>query len=133
MVGSGRLELIDDPTLRASLVQYYSTPVFANQSAYNAYLATSYYPYIQRLTRVLGIQRIQRAFVNCDAQGGARAACLEAASHGDELQLLRRDPELPSLIWAQIVQRYFAEAGVRAALQDATGLLVQIDRARKRS
>ena len=134
MVGSGRLELIDDPTLRASLVQYYSTPVFADQSAYEAYLATSYYPYIRRLTQVLGLQRMQRTLIGCDdKQGGGQDRCFDAASHGDELQLLRRDPEIPSLIWAQIIQRYLAENGVRAALHDAEGLLSQIDHARTRS
>ena len=54
LVSAGRLGLIEDPDLRTALVRYYASPVVENEQAYQAYLNSSFFPFTQELTRVLG-------------------------------------------------------------------------------
>jgi hypothetical protein len=129
LVGSGRLELIDNPDLRRELVEYYAGPVVTDQSGYDAYLATIFYPFWNRLMLRLGVGRFT-AMTACDVIVGSpeeTTDCYEAASEGDELDLLRGDPELSALVGAQVLQANFALEGIKQARQQVVLLLRYID------
>ena len=101
LVAAGRLALVVNPDLRRDLVEYYAGPVVTDQSGYDAYLNTSFFPLIHRLTLRLGVGRFN-AMGRCDVIVGiqdATADCYEAASQGDELDLLRGDAELSALVY----------------------------------
>ena len=129
LLGSGRISLIPDSDLRRDLVEYYSGPVATDQSGYEAYLATSFFPFNHHLMLRLGVGRYA-AMASCSPVVGMpdRAlTCFEAASQGDELELLRSDEELSALVGAQIFQQFFALDGMRAAHRDALALLQRLD------
>ena len=133
LVSSGRLGLIEDPNLRGALVKYYAASVVENPEAYNAYLNSSYFPFTQELTRVLGpIRFTQMAY--CDSRSGVGAEspqayvdCFEAAADGDELELLRGEPRLITLVSNQLFQRFFALRGVSLASAQSAALLRQLE------
>jgi hypothetical protein len=133
MVSSGRLGLIDDPNLRGSLVQYYASSVVENPEAYQAYLNSSFFPFTQELTRVLGPVRFSQ-MASCDSRSGVGAesleaylGCFETAADGDELQLLRGEPGLVALVANQLFQRFFGLRGVSSASAQASALLRQLE------
>lgn len=135
LVGSGRLGLIEDPDLRRGLVEYYAGPVATDQAAYDAYLNVSFFPFTHHLTMSLGVGRYT-AMATCDVLVGddpRTLACYEAASQGDELELLRGDPELAALVADQVMQQFFALMGVERAQSQVLELLARLDSRRPAS
>ena len=133
MVSSGRLGLIDDPDLRTALVRYYASSVVDNEPAYQAYLTSSFFPFTQELTRVLGPAQFTQVAL-CDFRSGVGAesreayvACFESAVRGDEVERIRAEPRLTSLATNQVFQRFFALRGVSSASEQAAGLLRRLD------
>lgn len=129
LIGSGRLGLIEDPDLRRGLVEYYASSVATDQSAYDAYLHTSFFPFTHHLTVALGPGRYH-AMASCPVLLEADPeveACYEAASMGNELDLLRNDPELGALVVDQIMQHFLALNGVQTAQRQVLALLSQLD------
>jgi hypothetical protein len=124
------LGLLEDPDLRTALVRYYASPVVENEQAYQAYLNSSFFPFTQELTRVLG--PAQFIAINlCDSRTGIEAtayvACFEAAARGDEIERIRAEPRLTALVANQVFQRFFALRGVFSASMQAAGLLRLLD------
>ncbi len=129
MVGSGRLGLISDPDLRRDLVEYFAAGVALDQSGYDAYLSQSFFPFTHHLTLVLGVGRYT-AMASCNELVGMSPdamACYDEASLGDELELLRADPELGALVADQVMQQFFALMGIEQAQAQASALLARLD------
>ena len=100
-----------------------------SESGYDAYLNTSFFPLIHRLTLHLGVGRFN-AMGRCDVIVGIRDAtadCFEAASQGDELDLLRGDAELSALVSDQVMQQFFALYGVQRAQKAVLSLPRELD------
>lgn len=128
MAGAGGLALFEQGQLRMGLVRYYSSyPRFVEESPYAGWLTSSYYPFIEELILVLGAERFY-GMTRCNPSSEAEefTTCLQSASQGDELQLLRTSDRLSQLVLTMELLRFFALQPSRQAQEDLLPLLDQL-------